>query len=190
VTVALELHALDASRAGDFLALLSRANPEAARCLCAAAYVETWKDPALARPCRDRMFAAGRSDGFLLYRRGVAVGWCQAAPRDSLTNLVRGRGLPPDPASWAISCLVLAPEAKGQGLAHELLRLVLGELSRRGVLRVQAFACRYGPDEDTSTFVEFPESLCRKAGMSLEHDHPMRPIYGAPVTPPTRPAGS
>jgi hypothetical protein len=54
---------------------------------------------------------------------------------------------------------------------------VLAELKRRGVPRVQVFACRYGPDEDTSGFVELPESLCRKAGMSLEHDHPMRPIY-------------
>jgi hypothetical protein len=42
---------------------------------------------------------------------------------------------------------------------------------------VQAFACRYRDDEDTTSFIEFPESLCRRAGMTLEHDHPMRPIY-------------
>jgi hypothetical protein len=93
-------------------------------------------------------------------------------------NLVRGRKLPPDPAIWAISCMVLVPEARGKGLSREFLQLVLDELRRRGATRVQVFACRYGPDEDTSTFVELPESLCSKAGMTLEHDHPMRPVYG------------
>lgn len=170
----LELKPLDASRAADFHSVLAHASAEAGKCLCTAAYVEYWKDASLARPCRDRRV----SDGFLLYRDGAAIGWCQAAPRDELVLLVRGRGLAPDPAVWAISCLVLVPEARGKGLSHELLRRVLEVLRARGVRRLQAFACRYGPGEDTTAFVEFPESLCRKAGMALEADHPMRPIYG------------
>ncbi len=79
---------------------------------------------------------------------------------------------------WAVSCLVLVPEARRHGMCHTFIRFVLEGLRKRGVPRMQAFACRYGPDEDTSAFVEFPESVCRKAGMTLEHDHPMRPIYG------------
>jgi GNAT superfamily N-acetyltransferase len=172
----LTLHPLDAARAVDFRAVM-QANAEAAKCLCTSAYVEYRKDPSLAPTCRDRLFAEGRSDGFLLYRDGAPVGWCQAAPRDGLPLLVRGRGLAPDPAAWAISCMVLVAGAKGQGLAHEFLRMVLAELRRRGVSRIQVFAYRYRPDEDTSTFVELPESLCRKAGLTLEHDHPMCPIY-------------
>ncbi|HEX5136595.1 MAG TPA: GNAT family N-acetyltransferase [Planctomycetota bacterium] len=177
--MSLSLRPLDAAHVADFHAVLGRANAEARACLCTAAYVETWKDPTLAAPCRARMLREGTSDGFLLYEDGRAVGWCQAAPRDTLVNLVRGRGLAPDPSVWAISCLVLAPEAKGRGLSRDLLKLVLAELARRGVVRVQVIACRYGPDEDTSGFVELPESLCRKAGMALAHDHPMRPIYDA-----------
>jgi GNAT superfamily N-acetyltransferase len=179
----LAIRTLDATRAADFRSVMERANPEAAKCLCTAAYVETWKDPSLAAPCRERMLREGKADGFLLYEDGKAAGWCQAAPRDGLTMLVRGRNLPPDPAMWAISCLVLVPEARGRGLSRKLMALVLDELLRRGVARVQVFACRYGPDEDTSTFVELPESLCTKAGMSLEHDHPMRPIYGLTLAP-------
>jgi len=179
---------LDAAREADFRRVLSRAGPESRQCLCAAAYVEAWKEPSLAAACRERMFAEGRSDGFLLYRGARVVGWCQATPRDSLGLLVRGRNLTPDPAVWAISCLVLVPEAKGKGLSHRLLRLVLDELRERGVRSVQAFPCRYGKDEDTSTFVEFPESVCREAGMALEHDHPMRPVYGLLLSPPTPPA--
>jgi hypothetical protein len=107
----LEIRPLDASRAPDFRSVMERANPEARKCLCTAAFVESWRDPALASPCRERILAEGRSDGFLLYRAGLAVGWCEAARRDQLPLLVRGRGLRPDPDVWAISCLVLVPEA-------------------------------------------------------------------------------
>jgi GNAT superfamily N-acetyltransferase len=179
----LAIRTLDATRAADFRSVMERANPEARKCLCTSAYVETWKDPSLAAPCRERMLREGRTDGFLLYDGGKAVGWCQAAPRDGLTMLLRGRNLAADPAMWAISCLVLVPEAKGRGLSRKLLRLVLDELRRRGVTRVQVFACRYGPDEDTSAFIELPESLCTEAGMVLGHDHPMRPIYGLTLRP-------
>jgi GNAT superfamily N-acetyltransferase len=188
LTGRLSLRPLDASTAPDFHEVLARAGPESARCLCTAAYVECWKDPALAPPCRDAILAEGRSDGFLAYAAGVPVGWCQAAPRDGLLHLVRGRRLPPDPSAWAISCVVVVPEARGKGLSHELLRLVVAELRQRRVPRVQVFACRYGPGEDTSAFVELPESLCRKAGMAIEQDHPTRPLYGFRVSPPTPPA--
>ncbi len=141
------------------------------------------------RPAVPRTDPRRGTDGFLLYREGAAVGWCQAARRDELPLLVRGRGRP-DPEVWAISCLVLVPEARGQGLSHTFIWLVLSELRGRGVARVEAFACRYGVGEDTSTFVEFPESLCRGAGMTLLEEHPMRPIYGLVLNPPTRPAGS
>lgn len=179
----LTLEPLDASRARDFHAVLERGGAESRKCLCSAPYVEYWKDPSLARPCREALFADGRTDGFLLYRDGAPVGWCQVAPRDTMPLLLRGRDLPPEPGVWAIQCLVVVPEARGQGLSHELFGRVLNELRRRGVRRVQAFAYRYAPDEDTSTFVEMPESLCRKAGMALEHDHPMRPVYGLALTP-------
>jgi GNAT superfamily N-acetyltransferase len=176
--VTLRLEPVGRHRAADLRSVLERASPEARACLCTAAFVESWRDASLAGPCRERLLEEGPPDGFLLYRDGAPIGWCQAAPRDALPLLVRGRGLAPDPDVWAISCLALVPEARGRRLSHDLLRLVLDELRRRGVRRVHAFACRYGEDEDTSTFVEFPESLCRRAGMTLEHDHPMRPIYG------------
>ncbi|MCK6460002.1 MAG: GNAT family N-acetyltransferase [Planctomycetes bacterium] len=180
----LSIRALDAAGARDFRSVMRRANAEAGSCLCTAAYVETWKDRTLAAPCRERMFREGVSDGFLLYDGGRAVGWCQAAPRDALVNLVRGRGFPRDAAIWGISCIVLVPEARRRGNSHEFLRLVLQELARRGVARVQVFACRYGPDEDTSAFLELPESLCARAGMTLEQDHPMRPVYGMALAAP------
>ncbi len=184
----LSLRQVNASLAADFRSVLDRAGEEAHRCLCTVAHVESWRDPSLAAPCRERILASGRPDGFLLYRGAEAIGWCQAGRRDELPLLAHGRDLPADPDVWAISCLVLVPEVRHRGMCHILIRYVLEELRGRGVPRVQAFACRYREDEDTTAFIEFPESVCRKAGMTLDQDHPMRPIYGLALSPPTPPA--
>ena len=173
----LRLRALDASTAADFHAVMEASGEETRKCRCTAYHVKYWEDPALARPCRDRLVAEGRSDGFLLYGDGAPLGWCQAAPREAFALMDRHAGPGGDPGGWAITCMVLVPGERGKGLAHALLRLVLEEVRRRGARRVQAVAARYGPGEDTSGGVEIPESLCRKAGMALERDHPMRPVY-------------
>jgi GNAT superfamily N-acetyltransferase len=141
--------------------------------------VPYWDKPELAAPCREALVRAG-GDGYLLYRDGAPVGWCQAAPRDSLPRLGPSLGLPADPEAWIVACLVLVPEERGRGLAHELLGRVVDALRARGARRVQAVACRYAAAEDTSAFIEFPETLCRRAGMTLVQDHRMRPLYELP----------
>jgi GNAT superfamily N-acetyltransferase len=73
--------------------------------------------------------------------------------------------------------MVLAPEARGKGLAHTLFREVLDDLRRRGVAYVVAFGHRLGPTY-SSPLAELPESVCRKAGMSIERDDPECPRYG------------
>jgi len=174
------LRALDAATSPDFDDVMRRASGAAARCLCTAAYVPSWQHPSLARPCRERLLEEGRSDGYLLYDGEAPVGWCQAAPRDDLPQFAaRSHGIDPGPGVFAVTCLVLVPEARRRGTSPEFLRLVIDELRRRGARSVHAFAHRYGPGEDTSEFVEFPESLCPRAGMTLLQEHATRPMYGA-----------
>jgi GNAT superfamily N-acetyltransferase len=173
----MDLRPLDASTAAAFRTLMERSGDECRSCLCTVYHVPSWENHSLAGPCRERLIAEGPCDGFLLYEGGAAVGWCQAAPRERFALMDRHAGAGGRPGDWAVTCLVLAPEARRKGRAHDLLRLVLEEARRRGARRVQAVACRYGPDEDTSASIEFPESLCRRAGMTLERDHPMRPVY-------------
>lgn len=175
----IESHLISPARAGHFRSVVARVGGDAAVCLCTAAFVASWRDASLAAPCRERLLVEGPSDGFLLYRDGSPVGWCQAAPRESMPHYRdRSRAADPDPGTVAVTCLLLVPEVRRQGFAHLLLASVLGELRRRAVPRVHAFACRYGTDEDTSTHIEFPESVARRAGMTLLADHPMRPLYG------------
>jgi GNAT superfamily N-acetyltransferase len=84
--------------------------------------------------------------------------------------------LEPDPAIWAITCLLIAPPFRKQGLTHRFLQVILSDLKRKGVRRVQAFPRRGEelPDEDVWTG---PERLYRRAGFTLERDDPQKPIY-------------
>jgi len=178
----LELRPYGVDTARDFEEVVRRAGEEASKCLCTAAYVPYWKDPSLARPCRERILAESRTDGYVAYADGAPVGWCQVAPLDSLPYYrERGREADAGPHVHAVTCLLVVPETRGRGLAHEILALVLDELRARGVRRVQAFPCRYGPDEDVSGGVELPESVCLRAGMTLLADHAMRPLYGMSI---------
>lgn len=170
-----DLHPLDASRRGDFLSIMDRGSPESPKCLCTAFHIPDWEQSDAGRTCRERLFREGRSDGYLLYVDGRAAGWCQCGPWPSFGTLSKE---PPEvPDAWAITCMVLAREAQGKGLAHVLLGAVLAELRRRGAPHVHAFAHRLGPTY-SSPLAELPESVCLKAGMSLERDHPECPIYG------------
>ena len=172
---------LDASRREDFYRVHCEAN-EASWCYCVAWWVPTWEgwgqrtaDENLT--LRENLFQLGQYDGYLLYIDEEPVGWCQCGPRDRLPKLLEQYKLEPDDQVWAITCFLIAPRFKKQGLTHRLLAGVLEDLRRQGVQRVQAFPHRATelPDEDMWTG---PEVVFRRAGFTVERDDPKRPVYG------------
>ncbi len=152
-----------------------------AGCFCTAWWVPTWEEwadrtPAQNRALREALLERGEYDGYLLYADGAPVGWCQVGPRDRLAKLVRQFGLAPDPATWAITCFLIAPGFRGQGLARALLEAVLADLRRRGdVRRAEAFP-RRGAGGDVLALWNGPEALFRAAGFSVVKDDPVRPV--------------
>ena len=172
---------LDASRREDFYQVHSEANG-ANWCYCVAWWVPTWEGWGQRTAeenltLRESLFRLGQYDGYLLYIDGEPAGWCQCGPRDHLPKLLEQYKLEPDPQVWAITCFLIAPRFKKQGLTHQLLAGVLKDLSGRGVARVQAFPRRAPdlPDEDRWTG---PETIFKSAGFEVERDDPKRPIYG------------
>jgi GNAT superfamily N-acetyltransferase len=150
--------------------VLRRGGPEPDACHCTAYYRAD--APAA---FRDRLHAEGRSDGYLLYEDGRPVGWCQCGPLESFPALA---ARPASVAgSFAVTCMVVVPEARGRGLAHVMLREVVADLRARGARFVLACAHRLGPDY-SSPLPELPESVCRAAGFRLERDHRECPLYG------------
>jgi ribosomal protein S18 acetylase RimI-like enzyme len=171
---------LDASGREDFYRVHSESNC-AGWCHCVAWWVRTWdgwgqRTAEQNRALREKLFRQGRYDGYLMYVDGQPAGWCQCGPRDRLPKLVEQFKLNPDPGVWAITCVLISPQFRKQGLANYLLDKVLTDLATRGVPRVQAFPRRGQnlPDEDVWTG---PEALFKTAGFTLERDDPRKPIY-------------
>jgi len=165
---------------GDFDSLIASGSADAASCCCTA-YHGAKTDPEGTGPaCRARLLDQGTSDGFLLYRGETAVAWCQCAPWDSFALLAPRP--PPLAGAWALTCIVIPEQHRGQGLAHALVAEVIRDLRRRGARAVVAFGHRLGPTY-SSPLPELPESVCVRAGLRLVRDDPECPLYGVEFAP-------
>jgi GNAT superfamily N-acetyltransferase len=156
-------------------------------CFCVAWWVPTWEEWGERthddnRALREWLNARGELDGYLLYAKGEPIGWCQVGPRDRLTKLTRQYHLEPDPAVWAITCLFVQPQFRHAGVAQRFVGLVLSDLARRGVTRVQTFPKRAPllDDEDVWTG---PERLYAAAGFSTLRDDDIRPVMERVLAP-------
>jgi GNAT superfamily N-acetyltransferase len=76
----------------------------------------------------------GREPGLLAYDGGRAVGWCSVAPRAEFDYLARSRVLRPidDTPAWSVSCLFVAKEFRGRGVAVGLLKAAAGFVKAHG----------------------------------------------------------
>ena len=169
----------DASCREDFFRVHSDAN-EAGWCQCVAWWVPTWdgwgdRTAEANRRLRDELLDRGEYDGYLLYVDGVPAGWCQVGPRDRLAKLARQYRLEPDPTTWALSCIMIAPASRGKGLAAFLVQEGLRDLRARGVRRVEAYPKR-GEGLDAADVWTGPEPLWRSAGFQVVRDDPRRPV--------------
>jgi GNAT superfamily N-acetyltransferase len=176
------LERLTPDRREDLLSILRRGSDEAATCFCTAYHTRAWEEPGQGLACRTRLLDEGRSDGYLFYVDGRPVAWCQCGPWGSFAVIAPRPPAVPD--AWAVTCMVVVPDARGQGVAHALLGEVLADLRRRGARHVYAFAHRLGPTY-SSPLPELPESVCLKAGMTLARDDPECPLYESALAPET-----
>ncbi len=90
------------------------------------------------------MIERGQATGVLAYAGGRVVGWCNAGPRALYPTLDRVPEFAADDAATAgvIVCFVIAPGARGQGLARKLLDGACEMLGERGLAHVDAYPPR------------------------------------------------
>jgi GNAT superfamily N-acetyltransferase len=75
--------------------------------------------------------------GLLAYREGQVVGWCNAAPRELLHALDAEPMAHPEQVG-TILCFLVAPSARGRGVATALLQAACRHLAEQGLLMVEA----------------------------------------------------
>jgi ribosomal protein S18 acetylase RimI-like enzyme len=169
----------EASRTADFYAVHSAANG-ADWCYCTAWWTPTWdgwgeRSAEQNRAARSDLLRRSQYDGYLLYVEEKAVGWCQVGPRDRLAKLVEQFQLQPDPGAWAVTCFLIAPSYRRQGLAAQMLNEVVRDLRHAGVKRVEVFP-RRGRELDEYDLWNGPEDMFLEAGFEVVVEDPARPV--------------
>ncbi|HEY3251060.1 MAG TPA: GNAT family N-acetyltransferase [Ignavibacteria bacterium] len=151
-------------------------------CNCTAWWVKTWdgwgdRTAEENLMLREELFDKGEYDGYLLYIDNTPIGWCQCVKRDRLEKLTNQFNLTPSPDAWAITCFLIKPQFRKQGLSQKFLDLILNDLEKNGIKHVQAFPkCGFNlPDGEVWTG---PENIYLKAGFVSETDNKTSLPYG------------
>ncbi len=165
----LRIESFRAELRDDFFALHSDAN-DAGWCACVAWWVPTWdgwaeRAAAENAALRESLCDAGEYDGLLAYDGDEPVGWCQLGPRDRLAKLVAQLDLESDPSVWAVTCFLVAPPRRRQGVASALLRGAIAAAREAGASRLEAYPRREAEEPDEMW--TGPTSLFLDAGFSL-----------------------
>jgi ribosomal protein S18 acetylase RimI-like enzyme len=127
----IEIHPVSAERLPDFLAFFDGEafadNPKWGFCYCQFAYVDhskvEWKTRRLEenRQASCTRIQTSTMKGYLAYRGGKPIGWCNAAPRTMLDSFLDE----PDPDATSIgqiTCFIVAKEYRNSGVAKALLQ--------------------------------------------------------------------
>jgi GNAT superfamily N-acetyltransferase len=91
-----------------------------------------------------KLVRAGREPGLLAYEDGVPLGWVAIAPREEYTPILRSPQYRPREAGggeavWAIVCFTIDREARGKGIAAELLDAAVEYAFAHGASSVEAY---------------------------------------------------
>jgi ribosomal protein S18 acetylase RimI-like enzyme len=95
---------------------------------------------------RFRREVADASPGLIAYVDGSPAGWVRVAPRPEqgrlgFTRVVKSGSPEPLDADdvWAITCLVVRREFRGQGVARHLLAAAVGHAEKNGARAIEAY---------------------------------------------------
>jgi ribosomal protein S18 acetylase RimI-like enzyme len=145
-------------------------NPRWAGCYCFFPYndhaASHWhqRTGAENRAAMSSCIASGQARGYLAYRDGEVVGWCNAAPWNTYPML-HDEPQPDAAAIGVIFCFVVAPEHRGQGIARALLDAACTDFKTQGLAYAQA-----RPRKQAATAAENhlgPLSMYLAAGFSI-----------------------
>jgi len=142
----IEVRALSPALRDDFLSFFDgdafTDNPRWASCYCQFMYVDhtriEWQTRTLEqnRAAACESIQSRRMQGYLAYRDGRPVGWCNAAPRSMMDAFADE----PDPDAariGQIGCFVVAKDHRRSGVATALLRAACDGFRKQGLKIVE-----------------------------------------------------
>ena len=171
------VHPVTPERWPDMVELFERRGPRGGRrnvpaygCWCMY-----WRDRSLGhgtpkKRAMGNLVRKGREPGLLAYEKDTPIGWIALAPREHYAVLLRSPQYRPrdeDEDVWSIVCFAVDKEARGQGVASDLLAGAIEHARARGAAQIEA----YGHGSDPSNYM---------GGRSLFLSHRFRSLREAP----------
>ena len=170
----IEIHPVSAARLSDFLAFFDGEafadNPKWAFCYCQFAYVDhsevEWKTRKAEqnRQAACQRIQGNTMKGYLAYRGGRPIGWCNAAPRTMLDSFADE----PDPEAEGIgqiTCFIVAKSHRSTGVAKALLQAACNGLRSQNLRVAEATA---NPNASTDAEQHYgPLSMYLAAGFKV-----------------------
>ena len=152
------IQALSPERLVDFLTFFDRKaftdNPHWAGCYCYFYMNDHQLHPWEARTAQQNrnsvelLISSGEMHGYLAYLDGHPVGWCHAAPRLNIPNLLNNPELDtPDPElTGSIVCFIIAPGYRRRGIGRALLITACQGFLKSGLSYAEGFPRRNTTD--------------------------------------------
>lgn len=170
------LRPLEPSRRADFEAFFAgdafADNPRWRSCWCQYMHTDhskvVWRERTGAQnhAAACERIAEGRLQGWLAYREGRVVGWCNAAPRPLFEALADQ----PDPDAeriGAIACFVVAKPERRRGVARALLAAACDGFRARGLALAEGLAAENAAGEAENH--HGPLAMYLAAGFTVAH---------------------
>lgn len=127
-----------------------------------------------------RLVLAGPPPGLLAYRGDRPVAWCAVGPRDEFVRLRSSRSLAPvdDRPAWAITCLFVAKDARGQGVSVALIDGAARFARRHGARLIEGYPSdpRGGRLPDAFAWTGLPAAFERAGFTEVARRAATRPI--------------
>jgi GNAT superfamily N-acetyltransferase len=181
--VTFEIQPVTPERWSDLVELFERRGPRGGHSNTPAygCWCMYWRDRTLAhgepkKRAMAKLVRGGREPGLLAYDDGVPVGWVAIAPREEYTAIMRSPQYRPrdeggGAAVWSIVCFAVDKEARGKGVASELLDAAVEYAFARGATSVEAY-----PHVANATDYMGHTELYRRAGFAHVRDANKRAI--------------
>jgi GNAT superfamily N-acetyltransferase len=179
----IEIRTLEPNIVDDFLTFFDGPafadNPDWSGCYCQffmqALSDEQWcaRTKAENREASRREVLEGRQKGFLAYRGGEPVAWCQAGPKTLLPRIMANEKYitGEEAKTYSITCFVVSEGERRRGLATALLAKAEEDASKKGFAFIESYPASGNPDSDAHNY-HGPESMYLMRGFAIFRDGP------------------
>jgi GNAT superfamily N-acetyltransferase len=127
----------------------------------------------------EQLASSGQPPGLLAFDDGVAVGWCELAPRSDLKWLAHSRFLQPvdDLPVWSIPCFYVRRTHRGRGVMGALIEAAVPLAASAGAPGLEAYPVDTAvPDHTRNLFPGTASVFARHGFEVVARRRPDRPV--------------